>query len=598
MRYGIISFSKYKYPPVLPLLFRKVVSQRTSQIGSNGGYFFESIKNIKYKLKENKMKTNILTILFVMIFLSMTANAQPNRLWTRLYSNGGDNWAGQMTVDNSGNVYVASSSYFTAQNLNIVTIKYNSSGVQQWLQVYDFSGGDDQPSAIALDNSGNVYVAGKSYNSSTGNDYVLLKYNSSGVPQWVRRYNGPSNADDHINAMAIDNSGNVYVTGESVGHGADFCTIKYNSAGDSVWVRRYDGGDNSVPNDEAYSIAVDSSGNVYVMGYTTLYPQQHDIAAIKYNSTGVQQWIRIVGPNQFTSDSPWGTIKVDASGNVYVATDIYTNSTNWDYLTFKLDSNDSLQWMKHYNGGGSNFEDYAENMVLDPSGYVYVTGRSYAATNNYDWATIKYNAATGDSVWVRRYNGTANGQDEPYLISIDSSYNNIYVGGYSFETGQGNNATMIKYSSSGVQQWIVSFDSTNGNGYYTAIALDASNNIYAVASQQVNSSVYSTLTFKYSQLSGIRQISSEVPNTYSLNQNYPNPFNPTTNIHFAITKSSFVKLVVYDVLGKEAATLVNEKLESGSYNADWDASNYPSGVYFYKLEAGSFVDTKKMILIK
>jgi len=260
--------------------------------------------------------------------------------------------------------------------------------------------------------------------------------------------------------------------------------------------------------------------------------------------------------------------------------------------------------MKHYNGGGSNFEDYAENMVLDPSGYVYVTGRSYAAANNYDWATIKYNAATGDSVWVRRYNGTANGQDEPYLISMDSSYNNIFVGGYSFETGQGNNATMIKYSSSGVQQWVVSFDSTNGNGYYTAIALDASNNIYAVASQQVNSSLYSTLTFKYSQLSGVRNISSEIPKAYNLNQNYPNPFNPSTFIRFQVPGSGFVKLTVYDILGRELTTLVNEHLHAGTYQVDFDGSKYASGIYFYKLEVNEnsnysgFIETKKMILTK
>jgi len=86
--------------------------------------------------------------------------------------------------------------------------------------------------------------------------------------------------------------------------------------------------------------------------------------------------------------------------------------------------------------------------------------------------------------------------------------------------------------------------------------------------------------------------------SYTLYQNYPNPFNPSTNIKFEIPKSSFVNLVVYDVLGREIAKLVNEKLNAGSYLIDWNASQYPSGMYFYKLTSGEFSEVKKMVLIK
>ena len=88
------------------------------------------------------------------------------------------------------------------------------------------------------------------------------------------------------------------------------------------------------------------------------------------------------------------------------------------------------------------------------------------------------------------------------------------------------------------------------------------------------------------------------PKEFALFQNYPNPFNPTTNIQFAIPKPGFTILKVYDVLGKEVATLVNEKLSAGSYEVDWDASNFGSGAYFYRLEAGDYVETKKMLFIK
>ena len=89
-----------------------------------------------------------------------------------------------------------------------------------------------------------------------------------------------------------------------------------------------------------------------------------------------------------------------------------------------------------------------------------------------------------------------------------------------------------------------------------------------------------------------------IPFSYSLYQNYPNPFNPSTKIKFDIKQSSNTKLIIYNILGKEIATLVNEKLNAGSYEVDWDGSGYPSGVYFYKLTTDGFSDVKKMILIK
>jgi len=97
---------------------------------------------------------------------------------------------------------------------------------------------------------------------------------------------------------------------------------------------------------------------------------------------------------------------------------------------------------------------------------------------------------------------------------------------------------------------------------------------------------------------GITQIGNQVPSEYKLSQNYPNPFNPVTKIKFEIPKSSFVNLAVYDILGREVAKLVNEKLNAGTYLVDWNASQYPSGVYFYRLQSGDFVDVKKMLMIK
>ena len=101
-----------------------------------------------------------------------------------------------------------------------------------------------------------------------------------------------------------------------------------------------------------------------------------------------------------------------------------------------------------------------------------------------------------------------------------------------------------------------------------------------------------------SELIGITNISTEVPKEFSLSQNYPNPFNPSTKIRFQIPKSGLVNMAVYDILGREITTLVNEELKPGIYEAEWDASNYPSGVYYYKLFTNEFSETRKAVLIK
>jgi hypothetical protein len=99
-------------------------------------------------------------------------------------------------------------------------------------------------------------------------------------------------------------------------------------------------------------------------------------------------------------------------------------------------------------------------------------------------------------------------------------------------------------------------------------------------------------------LSFMKQISSTIPEKYSLYQNYPNPFNPTTKIRFDIHNSSLTKLIVFNILGREIATLVNERLSAGTYEVNWNGLDYPSGVYFYRLVAGDYDNGKKMILLK
>ena len=116
--------------------------------------------------------------------------------------------------------------------------------------------------------------------------------------------------------------------------------------------------------------------------------------------------------------------------------------------------------------------------------------------------------------------------------------------------------------------------------------------------KKINGKIALVETFDTQLITGINQISTEVPTKFSLSQNYPNPFNPITNVKFSIVNSGNVKIIVYDVMGRDVQTLVNEKLQPGSYKTTFEGSGLNSGVYFYKLTTDGFSETKRMVLLK
>jgi hypothetical protein len=152
-----------------------------------------------------------------------------------------------------------------------------------WVRRYDgpehFS---DSAVAVAVDESGHVYVTGSSWISQTDCDYLTIKYSPNGNMSWLRRYDGPASGRDHAADLALDNIGNIYVTGVS---SRDYATVKYDSSGNEVWVRRYNGPDDGP--DVASAIAVDDYGNVYVTGTSRNSGSREDFVTVKYVQTGL-----------------------------------------------------------------------------------------------------------------------------------------------------------------------------------------------------------------------------------------------------------------------------------------------------------------------
>jgi len=533
------------------------------------------------------------------LLLGINLNSQVTQDWVARYNGPqgtGRDVARSIAIDGSGNVYATGYSVGSGTGYDYATIKYNSAGVQQWAARYNGPGNvGDFAHSIAIDGSGNVYVTGYSAGSGTGNDYATIKYNSTGVQQWAARYNGPGNSIDEAYSVAVDGSGNVYVTGGSTGSGTgyDYATIKYNSAGVQQWVARYNGPGNS--SDITRSIAIDGSGNVYVTGSSVGSGTGSDYATLKYNSTGVQQWAaRYNGPGNSIDEAY--SIAVDGSGNVYVTGGSTGSGTLNDYATIKYNSTGVQQWEARYNGPG-NSSDITRSIAIDGSGNVYVTGSSVGSGTLADFFTIKYNS-TGVQQWVARYNG-GNFDDFANSMAVDAS-GNVYVTGESLVSASTlYDYATVKYNSSGVQQWVQRYDGP-GNliDGANSVAVESSGNVYVTGSSTGFGTDWDYATIKYSQPIGIQPISNEIPENFSLSQNYPNPFNPSTVIKFQVASLSEVKIVVLDILGREIATLGNEQLQPGTYEADFDASNLVSGVYFYRLITDEFSETKRMILIK
>ncbi len=404
--------------------------------------------------------------------------------------------AASIVVDGFGNVCVTGESYHTGTSYAYATIKYTPEGDIAWVGMYDtLTNGSDGPVAIITDGSGNVYVAGSASGPGTERDYAIVKYGADGSQLWVQRYNGPSSGDDWTRSTALDDSGYVYVTGFS--HDSltqdDYATAKYDSSGDIIWVRRYDGC-GGAGDDLAMVVCADASGNVFVTGYGCGIGTGWDYLTIKYNPSGDTVWVRRYdGPT--SSDDGAYAMAVDHMGNIYVTGTSAGTETYFDYLTVKYYPDGETAWVRRYNGPGNDM-DAARAITADDSGNVYVTGVSYGNGTLSDYTTIKY-LPNGDTAWVRRYDGPPSHNDGALDIAVDDS-GNVYLTGYSSGLGTGRDYATIKYYAHGEIAWVKRY---SGPGYGRdepyAITVDEDYNVYVTGMSRGVGTDYDYVTIKY-----------------------------------------------------------------------------------------------------
>jgi len=410
-----------------------------------------------------------------------------------------------MAIDTKGNIYVTGNGYGQDTSSDFMTIKYDKSGKVKWIQKYSgLTNLGDYAAGIAIDKSDDIYVTGTSYRSENACDIATIKYTSSGKVIWTTKYHKSEYGDYLCKAKAIvvDSLKNVYITGTISGSGTpyDYLTIKYNPLGFEEWVATYNGTGNS--DDQPIGLVIDNIGNTYVTGGSIGENSNYDITTIKYDTKGNQKWISEYNSQANildAEDTPTG-IGIDDKANIYISGYSKSYFTK-DYTILKIDSSGNIKWVANYQGNGGG-DDIATAIAVDNAGNVYITGYADNLLSDYDYTTIKYNTI-GQRQWVKTYNGNGNYQDFGYAIALDYQ-GSIYVAGTSnagisaYHSKKADDIITIKYSATGDSIWAVKY-STDGYDKGIQIKTDIKNNVYILAETNPSDTIKSYLLIKYVQ---------------------------------------------------------------------------------------------------
>jgi uncharacterized delta-60 repeat protein len=413
-------------------------------------------------------------------------------LWTNLYDPAPtyQDEPSDLAVDVNGNVFVTGRASIPGQGNDFGTVAYSGAGVPLWTNLYNASSqSGDVAAAILVDTNGNVIVSG--YSSTSSNpDYSIIAYSVSGTPLWTNRYNGNGNGSDYASAMAMGSNGRVFVTGESVGAGSfeDFATLAYSDAGIPLWTNRYQGYGNS--DDRASAVSVCPNGNVVIAGYACSTYFTHsppDFVAIAYSPLGTPIWTNVYdGP--WRSDDRANALAVDSTGNVIIAghvrsTNLVGNFYPTDYATVAYSGAGVPLWTNLYSGPG-NYEDVANVVVVDSGGNVFVSGNLggfYNGFKTYDMATVAYSGA-GVPLWTNRYASLDGWHDLVNAMAVDAA-GNVFVSGSSLD-----DYATIAYSGAGVPLWTNFY---NGPGGYAdqanAVTVGTSGNVFVTGNSRLSS---------------------------------------------------------------------------------------------------------------
>ena len=487
--------------------------------------------------------------------------------------------------------------------------------------VNDDAGSADQfEPSISMDATGNFVITWRDFRNSDG-DVYFQRFNDTGTPLGVNTIvnDDPQGSSQEHPAVSMDGAGDFVVVWDdlrNVHYDIDIYFQRYTSTGSALGVNTKVNDDIDSLKQWSPSIAMDATGN-FVIVWIDERNGNRDIYFQRYTSTGTPLGANIKVNNDATnSDQISPSISMDATGNFVIAWQDFRNS-NWDiYFQRFTDTGTTLGNNTKANDDAGNDFQYYPSISMDGIGDFVVTWQDFR-NSNWDINFQRYtNTGTtlGNNVKVNDDAGTAY-QKLP-TISTEGAGDFVIVW-EDFRNGQTNSDIFgQRYFSNG---------NTNGTNY--SIVADGPNNGEStpVICANISDIIFSWQDNRRSQgwdiyakivnwnWNGVTVIEDEWnshPTDFSLSQNYPNPFNPSTKIKFTIPgkvilseAKNLTTLKVFDVLGNEVAILVNEEKPAGEFEVEFNVGrdsspDIASGVYFYQLKAGSFIQTKKMIFIK
>ncbi len=413
---------------------------------------------------------------------AMKRNSSGDTLWTYYYNGPGmfEDYFYDMLVDDTGNVYLTGQSTALAVGWHeCITVKLDNNGVQKWLNRYSPTGsGDSQGNSIALDDSGNVYVAGYFDPPANSQQWLVIKYNSQGIQQWVDQVDLVP-GDDEAMQIIIAPNGNATVSGKSF---LDMYVKQYTpgggNAGSFTWTNLSASGF-----DTPYGLKFIPNGNLIVAGIATAGPgSQSDPFAVSYSFTSSSvQWEYIYTDATTAPDEFAYAVAMDDTGNCYIAGSDWNNN-----LITKINGDGSKGWRRSWNGPATNSKDVLFDIKLDNNGGVYASGKGIYPGPDYfgnggidNMIVLKYNV-NGDSLWTRRISDT---NDISIGWTMDIKNGKIYVSGFKADTAdidQDHYVWIMDTTGTTIHEWIY-----NGKGEGLAkgqiVRTDASDNIYVAA---------------------------------------------------------------------------------------------------------------------
>jgi uncharacterized delta-60 repeat protein len=289
-----------------------------------------------------------------------------------------------------GNLYIAGRNNIPGSWGNFTIMSLDTNGNERWKYRYNGSGNQsDWAEAIVYGLDGNLYAAGRTWESSTADDITVISLDQNGVERWVYQYNGPANGIDRAHSITYGLDGNVYVAGESELNGSDFVVISLDQNGIERWIYRYNASANNC--DIAYSLVYGSDGNIYVSG--TSCDSSYDFVVASLDQNGTERWVYRYdrpGSNRGCAHS----VLYGLDNNIYAAGYSYGIGTDDDITVISLDQNGTERWVYWYNGS-ANSEDWSRSAAYGLDGNIYVAGYVTDEISSMDFTVLSLDPITG-----------------------------------------------------------------------------------------------------------------------------------------------------------------------------------------------------------